>query len=96
MNIDIEKFTSLSSDELQFLYCMMVAYGEMPNFVEAPPQSKNNRNKNRNRNNKPKSRPFKKKDKTKPDLYDFSDPKWKKCEDEKFLAFKELMEKISK
>lgn len=94
MNIDIKKFASLTSDEIQFLYCMMVAYGEMPNFVETPPQSKNNRtNKNRKNNYKAKSRPFKKKDNTKPDLYNFNDSLWEKCEDKKFLAYRIIMEK---
>lgn len=102
MNISLKKFKSLDSDELQFLYCMMVSYGEMSEIDDSvpPPPPKNNKNRNnKNRNNnykKKKTRPFKKRDKTKPDLYNFDDPLWEKCEDEKFLAYKELMEKVNR
>lgn len=99
----MKKFTLLSGDEIQFLYCMVVTYGEMPEFDDSvpPPPPKNNRNnrnnkngnKNRNNNYKKKKRPFKKRDMTKPDLYDFNDPLWEKCKDEKFLAYKIIVEK---
>ena len=98
----MKKFTSLSGDEIQFLYCMMVAHGEMPEFddsIPPPPPKNNNRNKNnknRNNNYKKKKMPVKKRDKTKPDLYNFSDPIWEKCKEDKFLAYKTIMEKVSK
>ncbi len=89
MKINMKKFTSLNSTEMIFLYSMLVSYGEMPeldNTFSKPKKRKNNQ--------KRKKRPTKKRDTTKPDLYNFDDPLWKTCTDEKFLAYREIMERI--
>ena len=110
MKISIKGLSTLTGDELTFLYKMMVVNGEMPEFVEEPyssaPEKKPNHynnsqsNKKPNHYNKKKSKnsdqkKFKPKDKNNPNLYDLDDPLWEKCTDEKFLAFRKIMIKLN-
>lgn len=98
MKISIKGLSTLTSKELIFLYKMMVVNGEMPEFVEEPysPPKKKPNHYNKKKSKKPDQRKFKPKDKSKPNLYNLDDPLWKKCTDEKFLAFRDIMIKLNK
>ena len=91
MTLSFRKLTSLSHDEIQFIFCMMRQYGGMPEpGTEKKTNSKGRRGRNGRRNGTPKIQVNM--DTTKPNLFDFTDPKWEICEDEKFLTYREIME----
>ena len=92
MKIQLKKFSALNSEEMKFIYCMLRKYGEMEEAKERN-ISKKTKKKFKSNNRRPKPKPKVRKDSQYPDLYDFSDPKWEKCTDEKFLAYREIMER---
>lgn len=97
MKIQLRKFSAFDREEMTFIYCMLRKYGEMEETKERN-TSKKAKKKFKSNNRKPnneKPKPRVRKDSQYPDLYDFSDSKWEKCTDEKFLAYRELMERIS-
>ncbi len=91
MKIQLKKFSSLNGEEMTFIYSMLRKYGEMEEAKERTFSKKKTKNRYKSNNNRPKPRV--RKDSQYPDLYDFSDPKWEKCTDEKFLAYREIMER---
>ncbi len=90
MKIQLKKFSALNSEEMKFIYCMLRKYGEME---EAKERNFSKKTKKKFKPNNKKPKPKVRKDSQYPDLYDFSDPKWEKCTDEKFLAYREIMER---
>ena len=94
MTIQLKKFCALTHTEMMFIYSMLRKYGEMEEAKERSNSRKTKKKfKSNNRRPKPESKPEVRKDSQYPDLYDFSDPKWEKCTDEKFLAYREIMER---
>ncbi len=95
MEMHLKNLSALTHDELTFIFSMMRKYGGMPdvNAIEQSTQPQKRRGKQNNRRNNTPKKDVKPIDKTKPNLFDFTDPKWVKCEDKMFLAYKELMEK---
>lgn len=91
MKIQFKKFSALNGEEMTFIYCMLRKYGEMEETKEREFSKK--KTKNRYKSNKKRPKPRVRKDSQYPDLYDFDDPKWEKCTDEKFLAYREIMER---
>jgi len=90
MKIRFEKFSALTSTEIIFIYSMLRKYEEMEEFKERV-NYKKQKTKFKSNNKKPK--PKVRKDSQYPNLYDFDDPRWEKCVDEKFLAYREVMER---
>ncbi len=90
MEISLRKLSRLSLDETIFIFSMMRKYGGMPEVKPDQQQKKSRGNNNKRRTS---TKKVDTSDKTKPNLFDFTDPKWEKCEDEKFLAYKEIMER---
>lgn len=96
MKIFLKKISALKQDEVFFIFSMMRKYGGMPD-VDISEQTKKQPQNHRGKPNNKRKNTLKKGiiviDHTKPNLFDFDDPKWKTCDDEKFLAYKELMER---
>lgn len=92
MKIQFKKFSALSGSEMTYIYTMLRKYGDMDEAKERDFSKKRPKNKHRTNNRKPKPRV--RKDSQYPDLYDFNDPKWEECDDEKFLAYREIMERV--
>lgn len=91
MKIRLKRFSTLTDEELLFIYSMLKTYGEMEEIKERQ-TSRKIKNKFKSNNNK-KPKPLVKKDSQYPDLYDFNDTRWEKCTNKKFLAYREIMEK---
>jgi len=91
MKIQFKKFRALTGTEMTFIYSMLRKYGEMKEAKERDFSKKKTKNKHRTNNKK--SKPRVRKDSQYPDLYDFNDPKWEECDDEMFLAYREIMER---
>ena len=92
MIIQLKKFCALTHTEMIFIYSMLRKYGEMEEAKERDFSKKRAKNKHRSNNRKPK--PKARNDSQYPDLYDFNDSKGKDCTDEKFLAYREIMERV--
>ena len=98
MTINLTKMTALTNAEIVFVYSMLVEHGGMS---EAEPMGESHKvypkKKQYSKPQKPKNGSVKKKaksvDKTKPSLYDFTDPLWDNCTDKNFLIFRVIMEK---
>ena len=83
MNISFRAMSNLSREEMVFIFAMMQKYGGLVN------KSKNNkkRNNHKQKNNHDKC------SSNVPCLYNFNCPYWDKCEDEKFLQYRLIMQK---
>ena len=90
MKIQYEKFSLLTGEEMIFIYSMLRKYGEM---AEAKERTFTKKQKNKFKQNNKKPKPIVRKESKYPDLYDFNDPKWEKCEDKNFLVYRVIMER---
>ena len=91
MKIQFKKFSALTGTEMTFIYCMLRKYGEME---EAKERIFSKKTKNKSKPNNRRSKPKVRNDSQYPDPYDLNDPKWESCTDEKFLAYREIMERV--
>jgi len=91
MKIQFKKFSALTGTEMIFIYSMLRKYGEMEEAKEREFSKKKTKNRYKSNNKRPK--PKVRKNSQYPDLYDLNDPKWEKCDDEMFLAYREIMER---
>jgi len=102
MTISLNNMKTLTADEVEFIYKMLVTHGYMP---EAEPLPEEEPRKNQNykgrkphqKQQRPKPKPtkkfIKKIDKSKPNLMNFDDPLWEDCEEINWLIFRVIMEK---
>jgi len=102
MTISLNKMKTLTADEVEFIYKMLVTHGYMPEAAPLPEEEprKNQNYKGRKPHQKqqrPKPKPtkkfIKKIDKSKPNLMNFDDPLWEDCEEINWLIFRVIMEK---
>lgn len=89
MNISLRAINNLSREEIVFVFAMMQKYGGLD---KAPNRSKNNKKRNNHKPRKQKNN-HDKCSTTNPCLYDFNCSHWDKCEDEKFLQYRLIMQK---
>lgn len=98
MKLSLRLLMSISHEELVFVFSMMRKYGGMSDPVIRA-SNKHNKNKHSNHNTIKKQKcPF---DKDKcnaklPCLYDFTCPVWDKCQDDHFLAYREIIKSCEK
>lgn len=95
MELSLKKLLALKHEEVVFVFSMMRKYGGMT-AIEENAKPKKYKGKNNNRRNQKPKKEVDTSDKTKPNLSDFTDPKWEKCTDEKFLTYREIMERTFK
>lgn len=95
MKISMRALNKLTHEELLFVFRMMQKYGGLTVSEEPTPKT-TNKNKKRRNNRRPHKKEEINHDDCSPDnpcLYDFKCPSWNKCDDEKFLQFRMIMQK---
>ena len=92
MKISMKKLSVLRQDEIYFIFLMMRTYGGMEDPTQLLAEI-NNPSNNKQKGRRKRKQKVKQVDTSKPNLYDFTDPMWETCEEEKFLVYRALLEK---
>lgn len=102
MNIILKRLKSLDLAEMTFVISMMGKYGGLKIEESQPVHTNNNNNKKkakyRNNQKKPPKIIKNHDDCTskEPCLYDFDCPGWEKCDDDRFLQYRLIIQKCEK